>query len=98
MSKEKALEVFRVELNGTDTNPYHKFGMKMNPFPQLADNKYDAATMAVQSLAGDPIPHDNFKSYIRERLHGKCSEEFIELCIQNFRPGQRVVFHIKFPV
>jgi hypothetical protein len=81
-----------VKINGTDKNPWHKLGMKSNPFPQLAIAEFDKAEMQLNSLDGDRVtgPED-----IRERLKG-FSEEFIKLCIDKYKPGERVSFAVKF--
>lgn len=81
-----------VKINGTDKNPWHKMGMKSNPFPQLAIAEFDKAEMQVNSLDGDPItsPED-----IRERLKG-FSESFIQLCIDHYKPGERITFAVRF--
>lgn len=79
-----------VILNGTDENPYHRHGLTQNPFPQLATYERAAASMALQSLAGDPIPHDRAADYIRERLEKHWSEEFIQRVVGAFQPGLRV--------
>jgi hypothetical protein len=83
----------RVTLNGTERNPWHTYGLRQNPFPQLGKAEYHAGERQLASLDGDPLrgPHD-----IRARLRG-FSEEFIELCIAQFRPGRRVSFTVVFP-
>jgi hypothetical protein len=77
-----------VELNGTDSNPYHTMGLTQNPFPQTARFGEDSFTLRLQSLGGDPIPNTD---YIRRKLRG-FSTEFIELCCKNFRKGEIVKF------
>lgn len=81
----------KVELNGTDENPFHKMGLTQNPFPQLAKAEHDSACLKLQSLAGDPIPNTD---YIRERLKDHFSDEFIELCCEEFKPGEFVKFYV----
>jgi hypothetical protein len=83
----------KVELNGTDENPYHRFGQSQNPFPQIARAEYTRDVLRVQSLGGDPIPDAD---YIREKLKGM-SEEFIELCCKMFKKGEIVKFTVFFP-
>lgn len=39
-----------VVLNGTAENPYHKLGLKCNPFSQLAKTELDPFVMRIQSL------------------------------------------------
>lgn len=79
-----------VVLNGTDENPFHRWGLRQNPFPQLGIAEYDKACLVVQSLGGDPIPNTD---YIRERLEG-FDPEFIELCCREFRKGETVRFSV----
>lgn len=82
-----------VRLNGTKENPWHKYGLKQNPFPQLGKAQYDAACLRVQSLGGDPIPNAD---YIRERLAG-FSKEFVAGCVERFKPGELVEFVVEWP-
>jgi hypothetical protein len=86
---------FKVALNGTETNPWEKFGLTQNPFPQLAKYEYDAACLRLQKLGGPPIPHDKAEQYIREVLKG-FSKEFIDICCMKFEPGKMVEFDIHF--
>jgi hypothetical protein len=82
-----------VTLNGTDVNPWHKMGLRQNPFPQLAKAEYDAGERMLASLDGDPIkePDD-----IRRRLKG-FDPKFVEGVVARFVPGQRVRFDVTFP-
>lgn len=82
----------RVSLNGTDENPFHKLGLKQNPFPQIGRMEYDAGERQINKLGGDPIPDTN---YIRETLKG-FSEEFIELCCRQFKKGEYVTFTVNW--
>jgi len=82
----------RVTLNGTDRNPWHRWGLTQNPFPQLGKAEYDAHCLRLQSLGGDPIPDTD---YIRKVLEG-WSPEFVELCCQRFKKGAIVQFHVAF--
>jgi len=86
---------FILRLNGTGANPYHKFGLTQSPFPQIAKAQYTEACLRMQSLGGDPIPHDSFALYIRERLRG-FSEEFIVGAIARFRPGEMVEIEVSW--
>lgn len=83
----------KVTLNCTDTNPWLKMGLKQNPFPQIAKAELVAAMRQLNSLSGEPLtgPID-----IRSRLTG-WSEEFVELCINQYRPGEIVKFIVTFP-
>lgn len=85
--------LMKVALNGTNENPYHKYGLTQNPFPQLANAEYQSGCLRVQSLGGDPIPN---VEYIREKLEGM-TEEFIDLCCSQFRKGEYVTFMVSFP-
>lgn len=78
----------RVRLNGTDKNPFHMYGLKQNPFPQIAKYEYVAHIMHLQKLGADPIPN---VEYIRKHLEG-WKPEFVELCVKNFVPGKMVEF------
>jgi len=85
----------RVELNGTQENLYGKLGLTQNPFDQLGKGEYADHILTLQSLGGVPIPKD-FEVYIRTVLVG-WSEEFIDLCISQYQPGQLVKFVVEFP-
>lgn len=89
----KKTYLLRVNLNGTNVNPWNRMGLKQNPFPQLGKAEYDKFCLILQELGGPPIPHDRYKEYIRETLKG-FDEEFIELCIQNFKPGEMSRFTV----
>jgi hypothetical protein len=82
-----------VRLNGTDINPWHKFHLRCNPFPQIAKAEWDTGQRALAELDGDPLkgPED-----IRARLKGKVSPELIELCVSQFKPGENVEFDVTF--
>jgi hypothetical protein len=82
----------KVCLNGTTENPYHRFGLSQNPFPQIAKYEYTKACLQLQKLGGDPIPNER---YIRDTLAG-FSNEFIELCCKQFMPGEYVTFEVEF--
>lgn len=80
-----------VNLNGTDSNPFHRYGLTQNPFPQLARAETDRQILRMQALGGDPIPDTD---YIRTFLAGYCSDEFIDGCVARFRKGEMVTFEI----
>jgi hypothetical protein len=85
----------RVYLNGTQVNPYHKLGLKCNPFPQIARYEYRAADWALAHLSAEPIPNvEHIKKVLTE---AGASKEFIELCCAKFVSGKRVGFEIEFP-
>ena len=84
---------FKVVLNGTDINPYHKLGLSQNPFPQIADYKYSGEMLHIQKLGGDPVPDTD---YIRNHLKG-FSPEFIEGCCSRFKKGEMVEFMVEVP-
>jgi hypothetical protein len=87
-----ALTKLTVCLNGTRDNPYARYGVTQNPFPQIARHGYDAACLRLQSLGGEPIPD---VQHIRDTLEG-WDPAFIELCCRNYRPGVYVKFCIEF--
>jgi hypothetical protein len=82
-----------VTINGTDMNPWHRFGLRQNPFPQIGKAEYAAGERKLASLDGDPV---RTADDIRERLSG-FAPEFIEGVIQRWQPGHRVRFKIVFP-
>jgi len=84
---------FRVRLNGTDVNPFDRYGVSQNPFPQNAKYEYGALCQLLNNLAAEPIRD---VEHLRERLKGADSE-FVEGCCQRFRKGEVVEFVIEFP-
>lgn len=83
----------RITLNGTDENPWHRYGLKCNPFPQIPKAEATEANRILQALDSEPIAD---VADLRRRLEG-CTPEFIELCIAQFKPGERVRFVVEFP-
>lgn len=84
-----------IALNGTDTNPYERIGFKSNPFPAIPKAEYDSngTNNLIRDLEANPIKD---KADLRSRLY-RCSEEFIEGCLERFKPGYMVRFTIEFP-
>lgn len=82
-----------VTLNGTDENPYHKLGLRCNPFTQLAQYGTDAGELKLNELAADPIPDVD---YIRRKLMGYFKKEFIEYCCNKFKKGEMVTFVVEW--
>ena len=92
MSSMDRIEL-NVTINGTDMNPWHRFGLRQNPFPQIGKAEYAAGERKLASLDGDPV---RTADDIRERLAG-FDPEFVEGVIQRWQPGRRVRFKIVFP-
>lgn len=82
-----------VTINGGPINVWHRYGLKCNPFPQLARYEYSVANRMLQELDSDPIESTD---RIRTILSG-CAPEFIEICCAEFKAGQRVSFHVAWP-
>jgi hypothetical protein len=82
-----------VTINGTDTNPWHRFGLRRNPFPQTGKAEYAAGERKLASLDAAPV---RTADDIRERLAG-FDQEFAGGVIQRWQPGHRVRFKIVFP-
>jgi hypothetical protein len=82
----------RVNLNGTDLNPFLKMGLKQNPFPQIARREYDGACHHLNVLAAEPIPDTD---YIRNHLKG-WSKEFVDLCCAKYEKGKYVTFTVEW--
>jgi hypothetical protein len=79
-----------VQLNGTDSNPYHRLHLGFNPFPETPTEFNDEP---IRRLGGDPIPDTD---YIRKVLDG-FSAEFIELVCSKFEKGKMVTFTVVMP-
>ena len=79
-------------LNCTDKNPLERWGLRQNPFPQIAKNELDRAMVQLNSL-GRPLrgPED-----IAERLEG-WGEEFITECQKRYAPGVFVHCTVTIP-
>jgi hypothetical protein len=85
--------ILRVSINGTDENPFMKlWGLKQNPFPQIAKHELMPAMMQLNSLGAEPIKS---KEEIAMRLQ-HWSREFIELCQERYQPGKIVRFRVQF--
>lgn len=82
-----------VTLNGTDKNPYHVMGLKANPFPQIPKAEAAEANRVLRDLDANPIKNE---ADLRKRLEG-CTEEFVSVCLQMYKPGARVRFVVEFP-
>ena len=94
MNEKKTATVrLYVTINGTDTNPWHRFGLRQNPFPQIGRAEYAAGEQKLASLDGDPV---RTADDIRERLAG-FNPVFVEEVIRRWQPGRRVRFKIVFP-
>lgn len=89
---QKYAHKLTVKLNGTDTNPFHKYGVSQNPFPQIPDARWTGACLRLQKLGGDPIPDTD---YIRRVLDG-FNPEFVDLCCNKFVKGEMVTFDVYF--
>ncbi len=81
----------KVTLNGLSSNPYHAWGFTQNPFPQIAKAELGGAMSALNRLAAEPIPQATAEQHIRTILTG-FSDEFVQLCISQYRPNTRVTF------
>ena len=88
-----------VTLNGTETNPYHKMGLKINPFPILGRAQYNDTP--IRLLGANPISEEAKRlgisptDYIKGVLQG-FSQEFVDLCCDRYRPGKLVKFEVSF--
>lgn len=82
-----------ITINGTDANPWHRYNLRQNPFPQLGRAEYDAAERQLASLDGDPIRDADD---IRSRLTG-FAPEFVDGIIARWEPGKRIRFQFTCP-
>ncbi len=94
MDAEVETITITVKINGTNVNPWHIYGLRQNPFPQIGKAEYDLADQQINSLNGDPVKSADD---IRTRL-AVFNDEFIEGCVARFQPGERVSFEVTFPV
>jgi len=83
----------RVTINGTTENPWHRYALRCNPFPQTGRHEWYGAEMAIASLDGEPVTSEQD---IRDRLP-LFAAPFVDLCIAQYRPGERVSFLVSFP-
>lgn len=84
-----------ITLNGTDTNPWEKLGLKQNPFPAIPKAEYGIANAFIAELDSKPIERAwDLESRCKGAL---CSEEFMAMCLARYQPGERVRFTIEFP-
>ncbi len=82
--------IIRVVLNG-DRNLFGKYNLKQNPFPKYPNLDAKTNTLLNRLAAGPIVDTPDLV-----RLLIGCSEEFQNLCCDQFRPGQRVSFNVKF--
>jgi hypothetical protein len=82
----------QVALNGLKTNPFDRYGLTQNSFPQIARAGYAEACRTLQSLGSEPIKDE---AQIREVLKG-WDPAFIDLCCEKYIPGVYVEFDIEF--
>lgn len=89
------MPIVKVKLNGTNVNPYERWGLTQNPFPQAGGASYESlhGCLQMQALGGKPIPN---VQYIRDTLQD-CSQEFIDLCCSQYRVGEIVEFSVEWP-
>jgi len=82
-----------VTINGGTKNPWHRLGLKQNPFPQLGRAEFNRGERQLNSLDGDPIKSEQD---LRDRLVG-FDPHFINGCVRRWKPGKRVRFLVTFP-
>lgn len=87
--------IMRVEvtINGGPDNPWHVYGLTANPFPKIGRAEFGTANRMLRELDSDPITSQD---QIRIILKG-CDQEFIDRCVERYRPGERVSFIISWP-
>ena len=85
--------ILRFTLNCTVINPFTKWGLKQNPFPQFGKAELNAAMMQLNSLGGEPLMG---MEDIATRLKG-WDPEFIEACQDRFTPGTMVHCEVTIP-
>lgn len=96
MSNKKSTpktKTLTIKLNGTEENPYHKYGLTRNPFPQIGKYEWSHVDHLLANLEAEPIKDD---LDLRDRLKG-CDPDFIQVCCERFQKGKMVVFELTFP-
>ena len=87
--------VLHFTINGTDANPYGRWGLRQNPFPQVSTGDAPVRPqLALQSLGGEPVRD---AADIRERLAGYFTPGFIEGVVARWKPGEMVRIRLTFP-
>lgn len=89
------IQTVQFTINGSDTNPWHRMGLKQNPFPQIGLAEYDAGCRALNKLGGDPIPPEEAEAYIRKTLQG-FAPDFVDRAVASYRAG--AIVHVEFQV
>lgn len=82
-----------VSINGTDENPFARWGLRCNPFPQIAEAEFVTGCMRLNELAAGPV---RSTGQIRQILAG-FSAEFVELACEKYKPSERVTYVVEFP-
>lgn len=82
-----------ITLNGTDENPFLRFGLRQNPFPAIPKMELSRANRIIADLHANPIKDE---ADLRQRLQG-CPPEFIDGCCQRFHKGEMTSFMIEWP-
>jgi hypothetical protein len=85
--EETEILCFHFSINGTDTNPYEKYGLLRSPFSSVAKAEYDGISLALNALGGEPIKSE---SEIHERLGKRVSRELKEIICKYYKPGKNV--------
>lgn len=85
-------------LNGTDTNPFLKYGLLMNPFPAIPKRQYAAVNLALARLAAEPLSGpDDIRRILEPVVTGAAGEQLIAACCEMFKKGERVEFDVTYP-
>jgi len=91
--KKRGTMRITVTLNGSNDNPWHGIGLNANPFPQIARAEFAGANRMLRELDSEPLKSADD---IRRILNG-CDQAFIDLCVQQFKPGERIAFQVEWP-
>jgi len=86
------MKEFKVRVNGTKEYLYGAYGLKCNPFPQVAKHEYSKLNSVLMELE-KPIKD---KEHLLKILKGG-NKEFVELCLRYYEPGKVTEFIIKLP-
>lgn len=92
-SMKDRVVIFSFSINGTDANPFERYGLSQNPFSSIGKYEYDRVAIALNSLGGEPI---KAKDDFFQRLRPHVIDEMIENISSLWVPGKMVKVKLYF--
>lgn len=94
-----------IRINGTDTNPWHRFGLTRNPFPQVGLREWDSFDRFLAELGAKPMPTtealNKFLAEARELAIPHRRDDFDRFCEvvrMHYVPGDIASFMFRIDV